>query len=39
MTELTIRPEEIRDAIERHVQSYTPTTSIGPPDHDNDPSG
>ncbi|KWW99520.1 ATP synthase subunit alpha [Carbonactinospora thermoautotrophica] len=27
MTELTIRPEEIRDAIERHVQSYTPETT------------
>jgi F-type H+/Na+-transporting ATPase subunit alpha len=27
MTELTIRPEEIREAIERHVQAYTPQTS------------
>jgi F-type H+/Na+-transporting ATPase subunit alpha len=27
MVELTIRPEEIRDAIERQVQSYTPETS------------
>ncbi|HSK54339.1 MAG TPA: F0F1 ATP synthase subunit alpha [Jiangellales bacterium] len=27
MAELTIRPEEIRDAIERHVQSYAPETS------------
>ena len=27
MAELTIRPEEIRDAIERHVQSYTPEAS------------
>ncbi|WP_051425842.1 F0F1 ATP synthase subunit alpha [Jiangella gansuensis] len=27
MTELTIRPEEIRDAIERHVQSFTPEAS------------
>ncbi|HSK25531.1 MAG TPA: F0F1 ATP synthase subunit alpha, partial [Jiangellales bacterium] len=27
MAELTIRPEEIRDAIERHVQSYSPETS------------
>ncbi|HLZ36572.1 MAG TPA: F0F1 ATP synthase subunit alpha, partial [Mycobacteriales bacterium] len=26
MTELAIRPEEIRDAIERHVASYTPET-------------
>ena len=24
MTELTIRPEEIRDAIERNVASYAP---------------
>ena len=27
MAELTIRPEEIRDAIERHVQSYAPDTT------------
>ncbi len=27
MAELTIRPEDIRSAIERHVQSYTPETS------------
>lgn len=27
MTELTIRPEEIRSAIERNVQSYSPTTA------------
>jgi len=27
MTELTIRPEDIREAIERHAQSYTPETS------------
>ncbi|NEE00572.1 F0F1 ATP synthase subunit alpha [Phytoactinopolyspora halotolerans] len=27
MAELTIRPEEIRDAIERHVQSYAPEAS------------
>ena len=27
MTELTIRPEEIRDAIEKSVASYAPTTS------------
>ena len=27
MTELTIRPEEIRSAIERNVQAYTPTTA------------
>jgi len=27
MTELTIRPEEIRNAIERNVQSYSPTTA------------
>ncbi len=27
MTELTIRPEEIRGAIERNVQSYAPTTA------------
>ena len=27
MTELTIRPDEIRDAIERHVQSFTPEAS------------
>ena len=27
MTELTIRPEEIRDAIERNVSSYTPETT------------
>src|SRR5690625_2480485 len=27
MTELTIRPEEIRDAIERHVQSFQPAAS------------
>ncbi len=27
MTELTIRPEEIRDAIERYVSSYTPETT------------
>jgi F-type H+-transporting ATPase subunit alpha len=26
MTELTIRPEDIRSAIERHVQSYAPET-------------
>jgi F-type H+-transporting ATPase subunit alpha len=27
MTELSIRPEEIRDAIEKYVSSYTPETS------------
>ena len=27
MTELTIRPEEIRDAIARHVASYSPQTA------------
>jgi len=27
MTELTIRPEEIRDAIERNVAAYSPTTA------------
>ena len=27
MTELTIRPDEIRSAIERNVQSYSPTTA------------
>ena len=27
MTELSIRPEEIRDAIERYVSSYTPETT------------
>ena len=27
MTELTIRPEEIRDAIERNVAAYTPATA------------
>ena len=27
MTELTIRPEEIRDAIEKSVASYSPQTS------------
>ena len=27
MTELTIRPEEIRDAIERNVAAFTPTTA------------
>jgi F-type H+-transporting ATPase subunit alpha len=27
MTELTIRPEEIRDAIERNVEAYSPTTA------------
>jgi F-type H+-transporting ATPase subunit alpha len=27
MTELTIRPEEIRDAIQRHVAAYEPSTS------------
>ncbi|HUR51900.1 MAG TPA: F0F1 ATP synthase subunit alpha [Mycobacteriales bacterium] len=27
MTELSIRPDEIRDAIERYVSSYTPETS------------
>jgi len=27
MTELTIRPEEIRSAIERNVQAFTPTTA------------
>lgn len=27
MTELTIRPDEIRDAIERYVSSYTPETT------------
>ena len=27
MTELTIRPEEIRDAIERYVSSYEPETA------------
>jgi F-type H+-transporting ATPase subunit alpha len=27
MAELTIRPEDIREAIERHVQSYTPQTA------------
>ncbi|MEZ5114736.1 MAG: F0F1 ATP synthase subunit alpha [Candidatus Nanopelagicales bacterium] len=27
MTELTIRPEEIRDAIERNVESYSPETA------------
>jgi F-type H+-transporting ATPase subunit alpha len=27
MTELTIRPDEIRDAIERHVQGFTPETA------------
>jgi F-type H+/Na+-transporting ATPase subunit alpha len=27
MVELTIQPDEIRDAIERHVQSYTPETT------------
>jgi hypothetical protein len=27
MTELTIRPEEIREAIERNVASYAPTTA------------
>ncbi len=27
MTELSIRPEEIRDAIEKYVSSYTPQTS------------
>jgi F-type H+/Na+-transporting ATPase subunit alpha len=27
MTELTIRPEEIRDAIERNVESYAPATT------------
>ena len=27
MTELTIRPEEIRDALERFVSSYTPETA------------
>ena len=27
MTELSIRPEEIRDAIERYVSSYTPETA------------
>ena len=27
MTELTIRPEEIRDAIEKYVSSYTADTT------------
>ncbi len=27
MTELTIRPEEIRNAIERNVESYAPETT------------
>ena len=27
MTELTIRPDEIRSAIERNVSSYSPTTA------------
>ena len=27
MTELTIRPEEIRDAIERNVAAYSPATA------------
>ena len=27
MTELSIRPEEIREAIERYVSSYTPETT------------
>ena len=27
MAELTIRPEEIRDAIEKYVSSYTPETT------------
>jgi F0F1-type ATP synthase alpha subunit len=27
MTELTIRPEEIRDAIERNVAAYSPSTA------------
>jgi len=27
MAELTIRPEEIRDALEQFVQSYTPETA------------
>ena len=27
MAELTIRPEEIRDAIERNVEAYTPETA------------
>ena len=27
MAELTIRPEEIREALDRFVQSYTPDTS------------
>ena len=27
MTELSIRPEEIRDAIESYVSSYTPETT------------
>ena len=27
MTELTIRPEEIRDAIERNVAAYSPGTA------------
>ena len=27
MTELTIRPEEIRDAIERNVAAYSPETA------------
>ena len=33
MTELTIRPEDIRAAIERNVESYAPTTTreeVGP---------
>ena len=27
MAELTIRPEEIREALDRYLQSYTPDTS------------
>jgi hypothetical protein len=30
MTELTIRPEEIRDAIERNVAAYSPSTARAP---------